>query len=354
MAKLCKGETAVSAFKWTVLKTAATCRWRWFLYVVRVALRLPSVQAFRRFHSLLSQCFDPNDVRKISDRKFPPLYAVVEAALGERLRVNINDHIGWHIFVYGAYDLTPSLFALVLKPNRLGGTFIDVGANIGSSSIGLAKLGVPVIAIEASPSITTELSHNVAINSPIPYASLNVAVTDEAGLASERWVPIHVSKGNTGASSLKSGWNQSLSSPTQELTRLMSLDAVIDATGIEHILLIKIDIEGYEHQAIRGLKKTLAQRPAVLFEWRTDALRKVGAEIKNPRLLFPTEYQFNHVRGGLLVSREQHKRAFLEAGDFQMESSYSNVFAIPCEMLRGNNALSKLTREGRIEFDIPQ
>jgi hypothetical protein len=47
---------------------------------------------------------------------------------------------------------------------------------VGSTSIPVAKLGIPTIGIEASPSVLQDLTTNVSLNSPLRYTIISNAV----------------------------------------------------------------------------------------------------------------------------------------------------------------------------------
>lgn len=45
--------------------------------------------------------FDPNNLRKVSRRRLRPLVQVVRGPLGEQLEIDLNDHVGYNIFMRG-------------------------------------------------------------------------------------------------------------------------------------------------------------------------------------------------------------------------------------------------------------
>jgi FkbM family methyltransferase len=74
---------------------------------------------------------------------------------------DIGDVIGHDLYVDGGYE-TPAIDALLA---RLGpGTIVDVGANVGTTSVPFALAGREVIAIEPVPSTFELLRRNVADN----------------------------------------------------------------------------------------------------------------------------------------------------------------------------------------------
>jgi FkbM family methyltransferase len=280
-----------------------------------------------RLGAALHTGFEPNALRTASNVVFRPKYLDVLGTFGERYRVDVNDHIGWNVFLKGHFDLTPIAVVRWLDRIRPGGVFLDVGANIGSTSIPVAKHGIPSIGIEASPTVLRECAANVALNSPIPLSLLNVAVSSPARCEDGRYAEIFSPSGNAGASSLFATWNPSRAGSKVELVRLTTLDRIISFLGLDHITLIKIDIEGAEFAALEGLRGCLERsRPFVLYEWRPDVFRRSGIEIMDVASLFPSGYAFRAV-----TSERRVGAMDIRFAAFQAERAYENVLAIPSE-----------------------
>src|ERR1700761_7930850 len=89
-------------------------------------------------------------------------YRLVNARHGCML-VNPNDvYVGRAILNYGEYGELEFQFLrqLLVKP----GIIVEIGANIGSHTVGLAKLGRPLIAFEPQPVVFQNLCANLALN----------------------------------------------------------------------------------------------------------------------------------------------------------------------------------------------
>jgi hypothetical protein len=79
---------------------------------------------------------------------------------------SLNEPIGFHLLIDGEYE--PDVLSQILGRLEKGGTFIDVGANIGLFTVPTSrKLGSAgcVVAVEASPRVFPYLQKNVAANS---------------------------------------------------------------------------------------------------------------------------------------------------------------------------------------------
>ncbi len=71
-------------------------------------------------------------------------------------------------------------------------------------------------------------------------------------------------------------------------------DEVLETAGVTSVALIKMDIEGYEKPALKGLERTLRRhRPIVEFELSTDPQSPVSVKsYEELRSLFPEKYEF--------------------------------------------------------------
>jgi FkbM family methyltransferase len=138
-------------------------------------------------------------------------------------------------------------------------TFVDVGAHIGSYSLRAARLTKKVIAIEANPSMFKSLRENIALNE-LKIEAINIGISDR-----EERLPLYLqTRNNFGASSFV----------TQHGGESVQLDCVPLADVAPHADVMKIDIEGMEHKALRPYFD--ACRPRVIIMEapdETDALR---------------------------------------------------------------------------------
>ena len=267
--------------------------------------------------------FEPNNIRRNRSAALAPNYRAVTGLLDARYVVDVNDHVGWTVFLKGYFDLTPIAVAALLDELNPGGTYIDVGANIGSTSIPVALLGIPTVGIEASPRIAGDLARNVSLNSPLPYTVLNLAASSPH--PRERHARIFSSAGNAAASSFFPSWNPSVARSTLELVRLVTLDEVIACLDLSPINSIKLDIEGAEFMALEGLRQHLGHSsPCVLFEWRPDRLDRSGLPRPDLRAFFPSQYTFHAVS-----SCARGDTIEVNFTTFDDDRSYENVLAAP-------------------------
>jgi FkbM family methyltransferase len=149
-------------------------------------------------------------------------------------------------------------YAQFLKPGDL---CFDVGANIGRKSAIFLELGARVIAIEPQPENAQELAARVGGSPRIQI--VNKGVGEHPGTAT-----LHMNPEFGGAvSSFRPDWTAG-SDRTVEV-EITTLDQLIDTFGTP--AFCKIDVEGYELEALRGLTRAI---PVISIEYQASALER--------------------------------------------------------------------------------
>ena len=139
-----------------------------------------------------------------------------------------------------------------LKP---GCTFVDLGANEGYFTVIAARLcgtSGRVLALEPQQRLIPVIHENLRLNQSTGVALLNAAVGSEAKTA-----VLHLTAStNTGGSGFERRSRFSL--PTQEVT-MLTLEQVLDQQGFTRVDLMKVDIEGFEYEALLGSPQVFEQ-----------------------------------------------------------------------------------------------
>src|SRR5262249_6027347 len=141
-----------------------------------------------------------------------------------------------------------------------GDTVIDIGANIGLVTLLMAKLtgrDGRVYAFEPNPLLGKSLRVTLSRNKIANVEFYPFALGD-----APRRMTLHVPSDNNGSGSLVHDRGSSL----EFLVEVRRLDDVLE--GSRNIAVIKLDVEGFEYEVMRGAEKIISQtRPrAVLFE----------------------------------------------------------------------------------------
>jgi FkbM family methyltransferase len=144
-----------------------------------------------------------------------------------------------------------------------GDWVLDVGANVGNYSARLSELvqgAGRVLALEPVPETFELLAANVG-RFPIGNVTLfNVAASDSFAVRG-----MQVPALDTG------GTNPYMAHLTEDGADVSVLCVPVDSLGIQHtIRLIKIDVEGHELAAVRGMRALLERdRPVLIVEGRS-------------------------------------------------------------------------------------
>ena len=239
-------------------------------------------------------------------RRGGPFAARLPAALGgARFACDLRDLIAREAFLTGLYGAQETaLLRAILRP---GGTFVDVGANWGYFTLLAAHLvgrGGRIVAFEPDPRLFRLLEANLAANGIRTAEALPVAAADRAGTLS--LAGHDADAGNWGLSSLvapvgsashngstpfggsgSSDGSGSSASPdrstssdrsassdrstssdakSSDASRSMTfevraerIDDVLDGISIDHVDLLKLDVEGAEDLALAGMEGGLAR-----------------------------------------------------------------------------------------------
>ena len=190
--------------------------------------------------------------------------ALVTTALGHRMTVFRNDHVGDKIVRHGLYEKENLLLLLKLLEQLPQAVVLEIGANIGNHALAFATRAHTVHAFEPIPYLFDVLSANVARNELRHVHPHNLALSDQEGTATINMV----NAGNYGASS----FDKRTEGTTPVAVTLTTGDAFVTRRNIARVDFVKIDVEAHEVYVLRGLMRTLRRDlPFITMEWN-DAL----------------------------------------------------------------------------------
>jgi FkbM family methyltransferase len=152
-----------------------------------------------------------------------------------------------------------------------GMRIVDIGANLGLYSVLMARLAGPtgrVIAFEPDPELFASLQQNARLNG-VRVEGHNLALGAAAGE-----LTLHKSIINSGDNHLGA-----LETPLFRravATTVVRLDDVLPQLAVD---LIKIDVQGWELEVLRGMGATLAANPSVqiYFEFCPNGYARAGS-----------------------------------------------------------------------------
>jgi FkbM family methyltransferase len=195
----------------------------------------------------------------------------IDARLGNGMKFRLvwTDEVGMEILSNGFYEIdTVRVFQSIVGPKTV---FFDVGAQMGQYTLLAAAAGAVVHSFEPDPATYQLLEHNVRTNRLTNVHLNSCALAEASGGA----VFYSSSPENIGKGSLRT---QSNFSGAKFPVACLTLDEYVRQHGIDHIDLIKIDVEGAELLVLRGASKTLSARnkPRLLIEFVDSTLDLFG------------------------------------------------------------------------------
>jgi FkbM family methyltransferase len=190
--------------------------------------------------------------------------------------LDLHEGIDFSIWLLGAFERrTVSAYSRIVEA---GHVVFDVGANIGAHTLPLAKrVGAHgrVYAFEPVRWAIDKLRLNLSLN---PGLAASV-VANQAMLVDRQGavVPssIHASWPLESGQNIHSTLGARLM-PTDGATAL-TLDGFVTQEGISRLDFMKIDVDGYECQVLRGGRETLRRfRPPIVIELSPHSLEESG------------------------------------------------------------------------------
>ncbi|WP_457627875.1 FkbM family methyltransferase [Persephonella sp.] len=167
------------------------------------------------------------------------------------LLVNINDEWGYHVLKYGYIEFPEEKF--IKKLINRGDTIIDVGAHWGGFSSIFAKLTGKkgkVISFEASSYNYKMLNKNICIN----YLGNIVQTFNLAVGHSKGKIRLGIANSSSGHNSVL---RKDIDIKLFEEVEQISLDEFCEENNVKDVNFIKVDVEGYELEVLKGMKNLL-------------------------------------------------------------------------------------------------
>jgi FkbM family methyltransferase len=159
---------------------------------------------------------------------------------------------------------------------QLGGTFVDIGANEGFFTVQASRIVGPsgrVLAVEPQGRLQEVIRKNLELNGLGNVTLVRRAVSDRPGEAE-----LHISPStNTGSTGLSQSTRYRV---PHESVPVNTLEGILDKHGIEKVDLMKMDIEGFEYEALTGAEKLLKSKQirAIALEMHPELMRGRGKE----------------------------------------------------------------------------
>lgn len=308
-----------------------------FLFVVAVLLAVGAIglaATYRnRWHAASAEVAARNEmnpfamsVNKTRDREF----TFVVENYGYKYRGTTGNLIDDAVIVFGAWE-KHILFFLEDYTAAAGvrdTAFVDVGANTGMYTLFMASRAKSVHAVEPFPPVLKLLHANVALNDFKNVTVHEVGLGDKAGS-----IPFfEPADANHGGGTFREEGHDGKGQKRGADLPVVTGDAILASAG--PIGSMKIDIEGFEEAALKGLRQTLEKhRPLVVVEVSTPPAGTITS-LDQLKSLFPANYEFF-----VLVENEkqfvtgQYEVAEFapRADEFFKAGGQRNLIAVPAE-----------------------
>jgi len=193
------------------------------------------------------------------------------------MAVFVNDQIGGAIINFGLYETQflemtePVLLELTHGTGYKDGICLDIGANIGNHALFYSTIFKRVIAFEPNPIAYKLLEANVLKNRIVNITICTVAL----GSKKEEKI-LSVCNDNLGMSSLVQETNSNQPSFNIDIQIDVGDDLIKEIVDEQSgISFIKLDVEGFEAEALKGLQHTILKyHPVISIEMNFSTLNE--------------------------------------------------------------------------------
>lgn len=189
------------------------------------------------------------------------------SGVGYFMKIRPKNVLESYLYLNGLWE--PHILEIISSCiNNQKGIMIDIGANVGATTIPIAKLNSKTTfhSFEPHPHIYQDLLCNVSFNKLQNVKTHNIAISDIDGDT----LPFYAQKNsdNLGLSSFK--LNHDITDYDIINVHCTSLDKFFENCE-DRILVIKIDTQGYEYEALLSAKNILKiHKPIIIFEFESE------------------------------------------------------------------------------------
>jgi FkbM family methyltransferase len=221
---------------------------------------------------------------------------------GLRWKLDLREGIDFSIFLLGSFE--PDMVSAYRHMITAGAIVIDIGANIGAHTLRLAAcVGTAgrVIAVEPTQYAFERLQEHVLLN---PKLTPRIILL-QAMLMGSQEAPL--------AEKIESSWpldTPSVAHPEHagvgKVTTgatVRTLDNVVSDLDLKSVDFLKLDVDGYEVEVLRGARDTLRRfAPVIFFEHAPYVLSEKGYKPDElVSILIDAGYQFKNLKGRTLA-----------------------------------------------------
>lgn len=198
-------------------------------------------------------------------------YAIDE---GIKLEMDLTEAVNSGVIILGSWNqFETSVLKTVLQ---FGDVVIDVGAFMGSYSLLASKLtgeNGRVYAFEPNPDYFKKLKRNILLNNFHNIQAFDLALSNKKGVV--KFYPA-----SSGSSLVKNVAERLINKKIKPIkVKTITLNDFISKEKIGHIDFIKIDVEGWDLQVLKGASNILRRKdaPDIMVEVIDEQLKIAGS-----------------------------------------------------------------------------
>lgn len=197
---------------------------------------------------------------------------VVKLRTGELIKVDPTDYLQCLIYYFGMFEpQCINLYKTLINENDI---IFDIGGNIGLYSlVGCSEVGKNghIYTFEPAPFHCESIKNNAAINGIENITINQMALSDKVG-NSKLSLPKNSNSGGYTIANLDSDEGKNIA--TEVFMTTLDQYVYENSINLNKLSLIKMDIEGAEMLALKGMTETLKILPSILIEINNTALNR--------------------------------------------------------------------------------
>ncbi len=217
---------------------------------------------------------------------------------GINYKLDLSDIVDWYIY-FGFQETSRKV---LYDSMEVGQTVIDIGTNVGDVTLHAAKIvgaNGKVYSFEPDPNNYKRLETNLSLNNFSNICINQLGLGDRAGTFS-------IAKVNSGNQGMNRVVKRNSNYQNLQQIQVITLDSYVTENKIDKIDLIKIDVEGFEYNVLKGSKTVIDTfHPTFFIELDNDNLLEQGSSAKHLiELLVDSGYDIIHAENNQKINIE--------------------------------------------------
>jgi FkbM family methyltransferase len=212
--------------------------------------------------------------RRLINRLVPEHSAPFSVANGETMFAgNISSYVDRQVYLFGGYESAEIRAFLSRVPPERRGNILDVGANVGTHSLAFARVFDTVHAFEPNPNLWHQFERNVELNGLTNVHLHQIGLADRDADLTLR----AIDKPNFGLGTFAEVEQYDRPLRPVATCSVRQGSKYLSEIGVGSVDAVKIDVQGFEPEVLRGLSDVLKRnRPVVWCEIGAGTMKKVA------------------------------------------------------------------------------